>query len=175
MSALPMMSIKKNETAGQSFFITVLFQDNMAWAGMGNDIFVSSLIPCTGLCASLLQEPQIRETSVLESFFSSNCTRDFTNGIPGFVTKPVNLVIHQAPDTLALYPCRHYSFTQRHSTRWRRPWCRKTLSCVDQFKRNFQHWSCHGIHTETTNGTVELRRPQDKSDTFALESSAQNA
>ena len=102
---LQRVPVKK--TGGQHFYTTFLFQHNVAQAypEIGNDIFVSSLSPCSGLCKSWLPEPQVIQLSFPDAFFTSNCIGNFTNGIPDFVTEPVNLTIEQAADTaVPLYP-----------------------------------------------------------------------
>ena len=86
-----------------------LFLDNKADTNLGNDIFVTSLRPCHGLCIHQKGGKNLSDLSFPNAYFSNACTGNFLNGVPKYATDPINISTSQAAN-VQLFPGIEHKF-----------------------------------------------------------------
>ena len=86
------MQREKNAESKEGIFESQFkFEGNVATVNIGNDILVSSLKPCIGLCSNKLSVSNLDVTP--KELFSNSCTGNFVPDPPEFATEPVQVFI----------------------------------------------------------------------------------
>ena len=161
-----------NQSLAHSSFA---FKDNNAFTGVGNDIFVSSLNPCLGLCS--VHHPQILDvgTELPDSYFTANCTGNFSS-TPDYATNPTNVSVNLGSllsPQLNLFPGIAQSFNIVQIDEGGHNVSKIFPLAVKVYSNN--NISVHPNYMVTTDGITKLRGPLGVTGTLIFQTSALNA